>query len=57
MQMTGHKRRAIFDRYHIVAKRDLREAAEQLDRPFRPRTTTISTTVDAPVQQDSSVSH
>jgi integrase len=30
-QMTGHKTRSIFDRYHIVAEQDLREAAAKLD--------------------------
>ena len=31
MQMTGHKTRAVFDRYHIVSPADLREAARKLD--------------------------
>jgi integrase len=30
MQMTGHKTRSIFDRYHIVSERDLGEAAAKL---------------------------
>lgn len=30
MQITGHKTRAIFDRYHIVSEGDLREAAWKL---------------------------
>ncbi len=30
MQMTGHKTRAVFDRYHIVSDADLNEAARKL---------------------------
>ena len=32
MQMTGHKTRAIFERYYITSPNDLREAALRLDR-------------------------
>ena len=32
MQMTGHKTRAVFERYNIVSSGDLREAAQRLDR-------------------------
>ena len=32
MQMTGHKTRAIFERYNIVSQGDLRDAAQRLDR-------------------------
>ena len=32
MQMTGHKTRAVFERYNIVNAGDLREAAQRLDR-------------------------
>jgi hypothetical protein len=38
MQMAGHKTRSIFDRYHIVAETELREAADRLDRAIRPQT-------------------
>jgi integrase len=31
MQMTGHKTRSVFDRYHIVSPGDLRDAARKLD--------------------------
>jgi integrase len=31
MQLTGHKTRAIFDRYNITSPADLREAARRLD--------------------------
>jgi len=31
MQMTGHKTRAVFDRYHIVSDGDLKEAAAKLN--------------------------
>ena len=32
MQMTGHKTRSVFDRYHIVSDSDLKEAAQRLSR-------------------------
>ena len=31
MTMTGHKTRAVFERYNIVSSGDLREAAQRLD--------------------------
>jgi hypothetical protein len=32
MLLTGHKTRAVFERYNIVSSEDLREAAQRLDR-------------------------
>ena len=32
MQMTGHKTRAVFERYNIVSAGDLQDAAQRLDR-------------------------
>ena len=32
MQMTGHKTRAVFERYNIVSQGDLRDAAQRLDQ-------------------------
>ena len=40
MTITGHKTRAMFDRYHIVSPGDLQEAAHKL-------TGTVSGTVQA----------
>jgi hypothetical protein len=31
MQLTGHKTRAVFERYNTVSAGDLREAAQRLD--------------------------
>jgi integrase len=44
MQMTGHKTRAVFDRYHIVSDGDLKEAALKLSALDL---TTILTTLKA----------
>ena len=32
MSMTGHRTRAVFDRYNIVSEGDLRQAAQKLDQ-------------------------
>lgn len=32
MSITGHKTRAVFDRYNIVSETDLAEAAKRLER-------------------------
>ncbi len=40
MQMTGHKTRAVFARYYIVAPSDLRDAARKLDAAMAEQTAT-----------------
>jgi integrase len=50
MQISGHKTRTIFDRYHIVSDGDLREAARRLERVMTPQTATILATI--PLEKD-----
>jgi integrase len=45
MQISGHKTRSVFDRYHIVSESDLREAARRLEQAFLLQITTLSTTL------------
>jgi integrase len=51
MQISGHKTRAIFDRYHIVSESDLRQAAAKMDehrRKIAGLTEDANTQVPAP---------
>src|SRR3989441_13351886 len=57
MQISGHKTRAIFDRYHIVSDGDLREAARRLEEPIPSRTTTISTTLSLLPEEEQPLTH
>lgn len=57
MQLSGHKTRNIFDRYHIVSDGDLREAAKRMERALAAQTTTLSTTLPQGVDLQSAVSH
>lgn len=45
MQLTGHKTRAVFDRYDIVSEGDLMDAARRLDRHMRGASSTKSITI------------
>ncbi len=50
MQISGHKTRSIFDRYHIVSDGDLRDAARRLDAAIATPTVTISATLPSLLQ-------
>ena len=56
MEMSGHKTRSIFDRYHIVADSDLQEAAKRLEQTMSSQTITKTITVIPVPPVDSSVS-
>ena len=45
MQMAGHKTRSVFDRYHVVADGDLKEAARRLSCAITAQTSTSLTTI------------
>jgi integrase len=57
MKLSGHKTRAIFDRYAIVSDRDLRDAAERLNQAFRPRLDTSSDTTAETAPAEERVTH
>jgi hypothetical protein len=37
MEISGHKTRAVFDRYHIVSERRMRQNAEKLDAHLKAK--------------------
>ena len=47
MRMSGHKTRAVFERYNVVAEEDLREAVKRIDEA-RLRQETVKVSKEEP---------
>jgi integrase len=52
MQISGHRTREVFERYNIVGAKDLKDAAEKLDRRMKESLGTISGTVSPEAQEE-----
>ena len=57
MQISGHKTRAIFDRYHIVADSDLMEAARKMEIAQTHQMVTTLVTIPSLDESEKPVSH
>lgn len=57
MEISGHRTRSIFDRYHIVSAGDLKEAARRLEDAMTPQTATTLATTPSLLEAEAPVSH
>jgi hypothetical protein len=46
MEISGHKTSSVFDRYHIVSDRRLKQLAEKMDALIRSKESVKTVTVD-----------
>ena len=46
LEISGHKTRSVFDRYHIVSDRRLKQLAEKMDAHIRSKEPVKTVTVD-----------
>ena len=52
MEISGHRTRAVFDRYHIVSERRLRELANKLETHVRAKEQAILDAKELPPKSD-----
>lgn len=46
MEISGHRTRAVFDRYHIVSERRMKQNAEKLEAHLKAKESTQAPTLD-----------
>jgi integrase len=52
MEISGHKTRAVFDRYHIISERRMKQNADKLDQHHKAKEAALEGSLDPAMGQD-----